>query len=138
MPIPNLTDKEKIYKWNDLCVTYGWVAIGEVEAFLKVAEVKFTPSGSVLIPLKMSVVATNQESVNTMTKECSIKALARYVVNIYCANVVFSSVALEVSFWKNIIERLDAEFDVFLEPELVPSYIRTILKYPSENGEVAT
>lgn len=138
MPIPNLTDKEKIFKWNDLCITYGWLTIGELEEFLEIAEVKFTPSGSVLTPISLSLSATDEKAVDLMTKESTIEGLARSVINIYCANVIFSSTVLEVLFWKMIIERLDKEFNIFLEPELVPSYIRDTLKYPEDDGEVLT
>lgn len=136
MSVQNLTDEEKIYKWNDLCITYGWVGIGETEKFLEISEVRFTPLGSVLSPIKLSAVASDMSAIDTMVKETPIKGLAHYVTNVLCANIIFPSVDLETAFWKSVIERLVKDHNVFMDPEIIPSYIRNILKYPSDTGEI--
>jgi hypothetical protein len=139
MPIKILTDFERLKKWNDICIAKGWAKEGELEKLYKKANIQFTPGGSCMAPEVLTVKVTRKEDIPQITLACTGEAMATHVIEAYTGFLVFASTELDSEFWRAIIGRLDKEFDIFMPPELVPKYVRDILKYPADGeGELPT
>ena len=134
MPIPILSDKEKIEKWNDLCLAKNWSKAGELHIWLHAHNVKFTNGGSVLAPDGLTLKIAAPDASKGLVVGPSGETMATHVLSVYCGYITFASSSIEAIFWKEVIERLDREFDIFMPPELVPTYARNILKYPADGG----
>jgi len=132
MPIVILSDKEKLEKWNAICLEYGWSQPGELFTWIKRRGVRFTSAESCLAP-EVTSVLVNSDIVAASLVAGSGEVMATRILEVYCGFVTFISTTLEAIFWKAVIERMSKEFSKFMPPELIPKYIRDILKYPADN-----
>jgi len=132
-----LTDREKIGKWNDICIAKSWSKQGELQMWLHTNNVKFTLSGSVLTSSRLALKIATSDAAKGLIKNTSGETMATHVLSVYSGHVMFASSTIETAFWKEVIERMSNEFDLFMQPDLIPTYVRSILKYP-ENGDSET
>jgi hypothetical protein len=132
-----LTDREKIGKWNDICMVKGWSKQGELQMWLHTNNVKFTLSGSVLTPSRLILKIATLDAAKGLIENTSGEVMATHVLSVYSGHIMFASSTIEAAFWKEVIERMSSEFDLFMRPDLIPANIRNILKYP-ENGDGET
>lgn len=132
MPIPILTDREKIYKWNDICMQLGWSHAGEVEIWLRSNNVRFTPGQSVLAPEGIVLRVASPDAARGLVVGPSGEIMATHVLSVYIGMITFQRTSLESIFWHEVIERMSNEFATFIPPDLIPAYIREILKYPAD------
>jgi hypothetical protein len=123
----SLTDKERLLKWNELCMDLGWAKSSELEIWLKMRNVKFTPSGSCMAP-EIAVKITANELIPQLLGGEDAEVFIR-MLETYCGFICFISSGLEAEYWKYLIDRLEKQH-IIMPPELVPTYIRNILKYP--------
>ena len=138
MPVSILTDREKIYKWNDICMILGWSKAGEVEIWLRQNNVRFTPGQSVLAPNGLTLRISSPEAAKGLVVGPTGEMMATHLLSVYVGLITFASTGMEATFWRAIIDRMKDEFDTFVPPDLVPKYIREILKYPEDgDGEVS-
>jgi hypothetical protein len=136
MAIETLSDKQKLEKWNEICKEFGWSSPGELQSWISRSNVKFTGADSCLAPETMGVVS-NSDNAMALVIKSSGEAMATRVLEIYTGMLTFASTAIEAVFWKNLIERMSKEFGTFVPPELVPKYVREIIKYPKDgNGSL--
>jgi len=111
---------------------HGWAKQGELQMWLHTNNVKFTPGGSVLasngVVLKVSV----PDIAEKLIKNTSGEIMATHILSVYSGHTRFTSTTLEAIFWKEVINRMSKEFDLFIQPNLIPTYIRDIIKYPGD------
>jgi len=134
MPIPLLTDKEKLDKWNDICIMHEWSRGGELTAWLYVNNVKFTPGESVLSPDGMTLRIAAPDAAKGLVVGPSGETMATHILSVYIGKITFASTGIEAVFWHEVIERMSREFNTFMPPDLIPAYIRDTLKYPQDGG----
>lgn len=127
-----LTDREKINKWNDICMTKSWSKQGELQMWLHTNNVKFTLSGSILAPNRLILKIATSDAAKGLIKNTSGETMATHVLSVYSGHIMFASSLIEAAFWKEVIERMSDEFDLFMQPDLIPANVRDILKYPGE------
>jgi len=138
MPVEILTDKQRLEKWNEICMKAGWAQPGELQMWTQKANVKFTRGDSCLAPESVAVVSDEKTAIAAAVNGTG-EAVATRLLEVYAGLLVFISSTLESKFWQTVIERMSKEFDIFLPPELVPKYIREILKYPQDgDGSLPT
>lgn len=132
-----LSDREKIEKWNDICIMLGFFKSGETELWLRFNNVKYTPGGSVLAPDGFGLQFSTPDSAKGLITNVNSEQMATHILAVFSGRITFSSTAVEVIFWKEVIERLDAQFATFTPPDIVPVYVREVLKYPADGeGEL--
>lgn len=130
------TDRERVLEWNDLCITRGWARPGELQVWLYEHSVRFTPSDSILSPDGFLIKIATKEAASELAGG-EAEMMATHVLSVFCGQIIFASTDIEASFWKVVINRMSSEFDTFMPVELVPVYIREILKYPAEGDDKA-
>jgi len=139
MPIPILTDKEKILKWNDICMTRNWSRQGELQTWLHANNIKFARSGSVLVPAGPALKVTAPSVAKGLITNTPCEIMATHILSVYSGKIIFASTEIEAIFWKEVIDRMSREFDSFMQPDLVPTNVRNILKYPGDgDGNLPT
>jgi hypothetical protein len=140
-----LTDKEKIEKWNDICMTMNWSQPHELETWLQMHGVMFTKSGScvgvnlVLGGKQISVIGQVEEIVKSSNSE----GMATYILQAIAGLLSFKvkpdntemlSTTLETMFWKIACERCQLEWELDIPPEIMPKYVREAL-FPEQFPE---
>jgi hypothetical protein len=139
MEIPILSDKAKLDKWNDICISQDWAQQGELEKWLMAHGIFFTGAGSCLntsiVVIKMS---SSQQAIDNI-KNSSSEEMATNILLALTGIMIFSSSECETDFWKAAIERLNVEADMFMPPEIMPKPVRESLKYPADtnNGAIS-
>jgi hypothetical protein len=139
MPINIYSDRERLEKWNDICIAKNWSKPGELQLWLGTHNIKFTSGDSVLAPEGLVLRVNAPDAARGLVIGAPGETMATHVLSVYTGLITFTSTHIESLFWKEVIERMDREFDIFVPPELVPAYVRDILKYPSDGeGELPT
>lgn len=137
MEIPILSDRARIEKWNDICMSQGWSESGELEKWLGVHGILFTPAGSCLGLSLLTVKVEDLQAAEQLVKQGTGEAMATHVLEALTGILVFGGSEAESTFWKAAIERLQLEVDLFMPPEIVPRLARTLLKYPADENQGA-
>lgn len=141
------TDKEKLEKWNDICMSMNWSQPHELETWLQMHGVMFTKAGScvginlVLGSKQISVAGQVDELVKSSTGE----SMATYILQAISGLLSFKvkpdaemlSTELETIFWKTAVERCQLEWELDVPAEIMPKYVREALfpeQFPKEKG----
>ena len=146
-----LTDKEKLEKWNDICMSMNWSQPHELETWLQMHGVMFTKAGScvgvnlVLGGKQISVVGQIDEIIKSSTGEGMATSILQAISGLLSFkvkpdNTEMTSTTLETIFWRTAVERCQLEWELDIPPDVMPKYVREALlpKDFPQGPEVAT
>jgi len=98
MEIPILSDRAKLDKWNDICISQDWAAAGELEKWLAIHGVMFSGAGSCvgssLVTIKLSIT----EQAEQLAKSGTGEEFATHILEALSGLMIFSSSDLEMVF----------------------------------------
>jgi hypothetical protein len=123
------SDRAKINKWGDICVSQDWATQGELEKWLFVNGILFTQSGSCMNSSLLTNKLATIEAAEGASKVCGAEEMATYVLRVLTGQVIFTSTEIEKVFWKGVVDRLLLEFELVLPLEIMPKYVREELNY---------
>lgn len=132
MVLEPLSDKARIEKWGEICVSQNWAMPYELEKWLAAYSIHFSDSGSCFGPSLMSLRASTTEQAEELARKLNGEELATAVLHVLTGIMVFINTEIELAFWKLTIERLNLEWDLVLPPEIVPKRVRDALQYSGE------
>lgn len=135
METPILSDREKLNKWNDICISQGWADHGELEKWLAIHGFVFTNAGSCVSSSFVNFRASTNDIAEQLIKSGTGEEMATHILEALTGGLIFINSEVEVSFWKAAIERLSVEADLFMPPEIVPKSVRESLKYPTADNQ---
>jgi hypothetical protein len=133
--VPVLTDKAKISKWNDICISMNWAQKGELDKWLLVHGILFTPGESCWGQSLSSVKVEDPITAAQIAKSTTGEALATHVLQALTGIMLFTSTEIETVFWQSTIERMSLEWELFLPPEIIPKMVRESIGYPRDTSE---
>ncbi len=138
-----LSDKEKLEKWNEICMAMNWSQPHELETWLQMHGVMFTKAGSCvginLVLGSKQILAESQ--IDEIVKSSTGEAMATYILQAISGLLIFKvkpddatgmiSSMLETIFWRTSVERCQLEWELDIPPEIMPKYVREAL-FPSQ------
>jgi hypothetical protein len=119
-----MTDKEKLEKWNKVCIKNGWASENEMYSWLGKHGVYFTNAGSCVNAGMFSYSIDNLDNVKLAVNSHEEEGLATMVLQVLSGIMIFPNYKTEREFWDTIKERLEKEYKIDFPDEIIPPAFR--------------
>jgi hypothetical protein len=116
-----MTDKDKIYLWNKICLESGYVTNNELEKWLLNSNIYFTSCGSAVPYAYYRLMIDNEYNLEVILKGSKTNDLITYILQTLCGLLQFCSINLEKKFWNTAQEILSQK--IYFPSEIIPQYL---------------
>lgn len=115
-----MTDYNKIKKWEEICLKYGYSLVNEVDNWLDQNNVEFTLNGS-SVPMQIYII-NDEDFLMNFIQDLDEEHLATLIIEFLSGMLLLKTKNLENIFWNYIINYFKNS-EITIPPEIIPTYI---------------